>query len=164
MMCSAIAVANYFIQEHPGEISHLKLQKLVYISHGWHLGIYDTPLVEDELTEAWRHGPVFPSLYYSCKKFGSKPIDKLVKDVDEKDGVPVLVVPKICDPRKINLLCGVWKGYGHLTGFDLSELTHRDGTPWFNTWEENPGMRNLNIKNKDIENHYKEKLKSQGES
>jgi len=57
MTCSAIAVANHFIQEHPGEITHLKLQKLVYISHGWHLGIFrKEELVEDELAEAWKHG------------------------------------------------------------------------------------------------------------
>lgn len=159
MTCSAIAVANHFIQEHPGEITHLKLQKLVYISHGWHLGIFRKELVEDELAEAWKHGPVFPSIYHSFKQFGSKPIDRLATESDEKGGQVISIAPIIRGKEKIELLHTIWEVYGHLTGPELSNLTHAEGTPWSKTWNANPGLRNLNIRNEEIEKHYKEKLK-----
>ena len=156
MTCSAIAVANHFIQEHPDEITHLKLQKLVYISHGWHLGIFRKKLVEDELAEAWKHGPVFPSIYHSFKQFGSKPIDGLATELDEKGRQIVSVLPS--DEEKIELLQAIWEVYGHLTGPDLSNLTHAERTPWSKTWNANPGLRNLNIRNEEIEKHYRGKL------
>ena len=49
---SAKALANFFIKNYTN-ISPLKIQKLVYISHGWHLGLFDEPLVDDEFA---KHG------------------------------------------------------------------------------------------------------------
>lgn len=44
----ACAVANYFIDKAEEDLifdlTPLKLMKLVYISHGWCLAIYDVPL------------------------------------------------------------------------------------------------------------------------
>ena len=174
MKCSAKAIANYFLQRHPREISHLKLQKLVYISHGWHLGIFGTPLVEDELAEAWRYGPVFPSLYHEFKVFESKPIDKLATDIEffnalEKGVEKIrynILKPGIDrdDIQKVELLDKIWKGYGNLTAVQLSDLTHADGTPWFDVWNTNPGFRNLHIDNEIIKAHYQEKLRKINES
>ena len=158
MICSAKAVGNYFLQEHPKEISHLKLQKLVYISHGWHLGIFDKELVTDEFAEAWKYGPVFPSLYHEFKAFGSKPITRLAKDLDEEEFR--VFTPRISqtDSQRIELLCKVWDGYGNLTAGQLSELTHQEETPWSEVWKKSPGIRNLHIENEIIKDHYKKKL------
>lgn len=61
---SAKAIANFFIDRHKRHgISPLKLQKLIYMAHGWHLALLDKPLVEDEAPEAWKFGPVFASVY-----------------------------------------------------------------------------------------------------
>ena len=43
------------------KITNLKLQKLVYYSQAWFLGIYQKPLFSDKI-EAWVHGPVVPAL------------------------------------------------------------------------------------------------------
>ena len=75
---SAKAPANYFIGKYGRfKISPLKLQKLVYISHGWHLAIFDRELVDDEYAEAWQYGPVFPSLYHEFTEFGANPMANL---------------------------------------------------------------------------------------
>ena len=158
MQCSAKAVANYFLDTQPRKITHLKLQKLVYISHGWHLGIFEQPLVTDEFAEAWKYGPVFPSLYHEFKMFESRIIDKAATDIDEIKFC--IFTPRISenDNKKIELLDKVWNGYGKLDAVKLSELTHAEGTPWSKAWNKYPGLRNINIDNKIITEHYKEKL------
>lgn len=123
------------------------------------MGIFDKPLVTDEYAEAWRYGPVFPSLYHEFKMFGSKPIDRLAADLDEinfKTFIPI--IPKD-DSQKIELLHEIWRGYGNLTAVQLSELTHADGTPWSQVWDSKKQYRNLHIDEEIIKSHYKEKLK-----
>ena len=77
----ALAIANYFIElahKDKIDIRPLKLMKLVYIAHGYILALLDKPTVGAKLeeVEAWQYGPVFPSVYYSFKQYGSQPIDK----------------------------------------------------------------------------------------
>ena len=48
-MEKALAIANFFITlgvERECPPTQMKLQKLVYFAHGWHLGLYDQPLIE----------------------------------------------------------------------------------------------------------------------
>ena len=57
-------VANAFLKKSQKDgtiITQMKLQKLVYIAHGWMLGLSGKPLVNQE-PEAWERGPVFPQL------------------------------------------------------------------------------------------------------
>ena len=47
----------------------MKVQKLVYFAHGWHLGITKKPLINEQV-EAWPYGAVIPSLYDYLKQWG----------------------------------------------------------------------------------------------
>jgi len=102
---TAKAVANYVLDlsEREGvEITPLKLQKMVYIAHGWHLAIRGQPLVTDEYAEAWDHGPVFPSLYYEIREFGKKPITRRAPDlILYDDGSAKLETPGLEDADQI---------------------------------------------------------------
>lgn len=60
-MATAIDVAEYILRQH-GEMSAMKLHRLVYYSQGWHLAWEGHPLFEDEI-QAWANGPVVPALY-----------------------------------------------------------------------------------------------------
>jgi len=54
-----LAVANYLIGKAQSEgrsITPMQLIKLVYIAHGWTLGLYDQPLIGEQV-EAWTYGP-----------------------------------------------------------------------------------------------------------
>src|SRR5258708_4237314 len=75
-----LAAANFFLAkglEDGVSIDPLKLQKLVYFAHGWHLAVTGKPLI-DEYVEAWPYGPVIPSLYHRFKSYGADPITDLV--------------------------------------------------------------------------------------
>lgn len=78
------AVANYFLdkaREDGVDLSPMKLQKLIYFAHGWHLAIYGEPLI-DESVEAWAWGPVISSIYHDFKKYGRDPITSPAVVVD----------------------------------------------------------------------------------
>ena len=78
MAYNSKAVANYFLElgDWDGEsISPMKIQKLVYYAHGWHLGVTDEPLIDEQI-ECWPYGPVVDSLFHQFKHYGSGPIRK----------------------------------------------------------------------------------------
>ena len=155
---SAKHVANYFLKKYGSTgITPLKIQKLVYIAHGWHLAIHDEPLVDDEYVEAWQHGPVFPSLYYEFRHRGRLPIIRPATKIDENFD---FVVPSIeRDDRKTpKLLDRIWKVYGGRSGIDLSELCHQPNSSWDIARRKTPGRRNAHIDDEVIKQHYKRKL------
>lgn len=137
---SAKALANYFLDVADSErkpITPLKIQKLVYLAHGWYLGIYDSPLVGDEYAEAWQYGPVFPSLYHEFKVYGNSPIEGRALELVSAKRVAGRIrlkthTPKVDenDDAAVNCLRSIWEQYGPLTGGQLSSITHRQGSPW----------------------------------
>jgi len=100
-------------------ISPMKLLKLVYIAHGWNLGLYGRPLIKDRV-EAWKYGPVIPKLYNAVRDFKSSPVDKpLSAPWNEK-----------LSTNEIDLVNQVYDRYGKKSALDLSTLTHQAGSPW----------------------------------
>ncbi len=63
MKTNVFDVASYILQQQ-GEMSAMKLQKLVYYSQAWSLVWDDRPLFGEKI-EAWANGPVVRELYDS---------------------------------------------------------------------------------------------------
>lgn len=133
---SSVAIANSFLKAY-GEgagIEHMKLQKLVYCAYGWwlaHAKLEGQRLTSDG-PEIWKHGPVFPDLYHAFKVFGRKPITQMqsTNPFAEPENVDQ-------DDHEIkSLITWIWGRYGHLSSFDLSDMTHKQGTPWFRVAQE----------------------------
>lgn len=130
MAYSAAAVANAFLdlaKKESRSLTNMKLQKLVYIAHGWSLALLGRPLLYNDI-QAWPWGPVIPKLYKPLRKYGS--------------GVVTEPIP--CDERvdvfspEMDIIEGVWKGYGRYSAAQLSGITHKSGTPWSEVWPQNP--------------------------
>lgn len=109
------------------KMSMMKLIKLVFFAHGWHLGIYGTPLCSDRV-EAWRYGPVFPDLYRSLPYKGSEIVKEPI--IDSFFGIPLNA--KFTEQEE-RLLEKIVDAYGHLNAFQLSDITHENGSPWYQT-------------------------------
>lgn len=161
---SAKAVANYFLSKYgKSGITPLKLQKLVYLAHGWHLAYFEEPLVGDEYAEAWQYGPVFSSLYHEFKHKGRSPIDGLATDLDWDNLEEVTPRVDKSDKKVRKLLDRVWEVHGRFTGGQLSRMTHKDGSPWAETRKTEGGDRkNSHIPDELIMNYYK-KLRDKNE-
>jgi len=148
---SALAVANYFLdlaKANGTGLNPMKLQKLVYFAHGWHLALYGKPLINEQV-EAWDYGPVVSSVYHEFKKFGAGRIDQYGTDFDfSKNGI---VTPRIAldDKRTTALLDKIWEVYGKYSGVQLSNLTHEAGSAWSKAREIAgvEGLRSVGIQN-----------------
>lgn len=155
---SSLAIANEFIRraDRDGRVplTHMQLQKLVYLAHGWHLAFANDPLIEDEI-EAWELGPVIRRLYDALKQYGRSRISKLIDWGDDTPfdldmGGPAL---EELDESKQRIIELVWQNYGEFPAFQLSALTHQEGTPWSKHYERN---KNNTIPNDDIKAHFSE--------
>lgn len=128
-MLEAIDVANYFIHSSHvlgSGISNLKLQKLLYFAQGYSLSRLGKPLFEEEL-QAWQHGPVAPSVYRMFSSHGSNSIECVSGDYDAA----------IFSDEQIDLLVAVMRKYFRYSAWGLRELTHQQGTPWQQVYDEN---------------------------
>lgn len=160
--CTAKAVANHFLdiaKQNGKTLQPMKIQKLVYLAHGWHLGITGKPLIQDTV-EAWRWGPVIKQLYHEFKEFGRTPITKKATELsfEEKRGGRVAIkieTPSLeqCSDDLATtkaLLERIWEVYGEFTSAQLSNMTHKSGTPWDKAMEK----RESRISNDLIRDHF----------
>lgn len=120
MAYDARQIANWFIERANADgksMSIMALLKLTYIAHGWHLEVFDEPLIQNQI-EVWRHGPVITDIYHEYRKQGvyvtkpsSSELPPMPEDVEQ-------------------LLTEVWEGYSSFSAYQLSDLTHVKGGPW----------------------------------
>lgn len=140
-------VANAFIRKAResgrNDLTPMKLLKLVYIAHGWSLGINNRPLFLEEV-QAWKFGPVIPELYDQVKQYRSSPIEH---------ELPESSCGNHFDEDDQALIDQVWAKYGQHDGIRLSAITHQPGTPWDTTWDRR-GFHGLIIPTPLIRDHY----------
>ena len=142
-----IAVANHLLNK-GDDIDVLKLIKLVYLCHGWHLAVEGKPLLSEQ-AQAWRNGPVLPSLYFAVRRFGNNAVTPPI--IEGLDGIKNDVTDLA--PAQARVVDEVYRNYKKYDGVDLSELTHEKGTPWYAAWHAGEG-RNVTILDEDIRQHY----------
>lgn len=156
------AIANWFIERAKSEGSSLdpmKLQKLVYFSHGWHLGLRGCALINEEV-EAWTYGPVLPSLYHEFKQYGSGQVADLATDLEVVGNKLVVVTPRVpeADSDTRALLARIWEVYGHLSGSKLSAMTHDPNAPWTKIRQKYGAKRGAGIPDDDIRAYFAERV------
>lgn len=143
-----IALANYLLKLAEGngveDMTPLKLTKLVYLCHGWYMGVFGDPLVDEEV-KAWEKGPAFISIYEAVKGGGNSPVSYPVNG-------------DITRPHKQQkeLIDQVFDSYKHLDGDKMSERTHQPGSPWSLVWKRFPDV-NATIPNGLIRKYYEMK-------
>jgi len=153
MTYKPIWVANAFLNSAKADgvrdIDQLKIQKLVYCLHGWHLATRGEPVV-GELYEAWPYGPVLSSLYHEFKLSGRKPIDRYASDIDPQTGEKKSLMVAKTDEQFYAVFDRVWDRYKEYTGIQLSMLTHAPNTPWSDARERGDDY----ISNDSIRSHF----------
>lgn len=118
-LCAPSEIAKWFINHADrsagDDMTHLKLQKLIYFAQAWHLANLNRPLFEEDM-QAWTHGPVVPSVWqaYRSHQWGSIP---------PLDGEPDV------DKNVAGYLDTIYEKYGKFSAKALERLTH-EHEPW----------------------------------
>ena len=100
------------------ETTPMHVQKLAYLCHGWTLGLESKPLIH-ELVEAWRYGPVIPSIYHAYKPYGAEHIE-----LDFQNN------SQLFKKYERGIIDSILDLYWDYSAFDLSAITHLSGSPW----------------------------------
>lgn len=125
-MTKSLALANAFLARFADDvgIQHMKLQKLCYYAYGWWLTADEGPLL-DKGPEVWKYGPVFNDLYNDLSAFGNRPIQEPQTSFFQEEDAPVIE-----GESQRKLVDWIWRKYGRFSAIELSEMTHKPGTPW----------------------------------
>jgi len=163
-MEKALAVANEIIllaKAAGNPPTQMKLQKLMYFAHGWHLALTDNALI-NETFEAWKYGPVVPSVYHEFKSYGVVGITSLGTEMQTLGTSGIQWIP----PQMVDgsgyaaaLLRKIWEVYGCYGGNQLSVMTHAQGSPWKIAYRE--GL-NRPIPNEHIKSYFQGVMEKNG--
>ena len=137
MPYSASLIAAVFVAKSIKEekyLTQMKLQKMVYFAHGYHLAKYAQPLIEEPI-QAWKFGPVIPQIYYDYKLYGSD----LIMNTN------YLSIPYELEEKEFESLSAsakdaieyTWAVTKNISAAKLSSWTHEPASPWAQVYNEN---------------------------
>ena len=137
-MANVSDVVNYLVHlrdedEKNGEyysLSNLKLQKLLYYCQGGHYRWDQEQLIEDAQFQAWRYGPVIPTIYRKFSKYG-------------QNDIPTNTGEYFLENNEKETIAAVWSQLKTMHAYTLVNSSHEE-TPWRNVYVEG--------QNNDIDN------------
>ena len=115
-------IAQYLLVEF-GDMSPMKLQKVLYYCQAWSL-VWDGKRLFDDPIEAWVKGPVVRDVWVQNR--GATSIHTVNGDATA-----------VVDRESIDTIRSVMKFYGQKTGQALSDLTHSE-EPWIKAYSKRP--------------------------
>lgn len=159
---AASLIADYIIANSKEPTTSLQVIKTAYIAHGYSLAVLDKPLVKED-AQAWRYGPVFPSMYFALRDHEQRPIQSLEYCGTARDGPEIGARRKFIsnqiDTKRRDILDATIEMYGQLSGNRLIAITHAKDTPWKKYYK--PGSFHTVIPNEATRQYYKKKLKGE---
>jgi uncharacterized phage-associated protein len=124
-------------------ITQMKLQKVLYFAHGYHLAKFGQPLVK-ETFEAWKFGPVIPGIYREYSIYGISPITHKNKGRKKPEGTALKAVEVACNSTR------------DVSALTLSSWTHLNGSPWAAAYK--PDVMHIPIDNSRIQEYFAKML------
>lgn len=106
-------------------ITNLKLQKILYYIEGYYMARYGYSLYP-ALIEAWRFGPVLPSVYYEYAIFGAESI--ILSPAEEEEAIEAFD-RNVIDDEKKELINSVIRQKMDMDVWQLVDATHKE-EPW----------------------------------
>ena len=142
-LTSALHVADYMLAtakiDYDLELDQLQLNKLLYITNGFVLQEREEPAFHNPI-EAWKYGPAIRIVWETFDYAGRNPIKYLsmcrtkLHNTEKVKGRRLDLL-NITGEDVASVVGGVLKQYGRCTGGQLIDMTHKEGTPWSNTYK-----------------------------
>lgn len=133
-MQSLEILSKYILKKFQGEVTPMKLQKLLYYVKVWTTVVGNSiiPKWSSQSFYAWKFGPVNPTVYHKYKGFGKSHInlvpDAFISDEDEKKLVDFIL-----------------DSYGCYNAITLSKTTHTED-PWLKHKDDSGKITDEDIK------------------
>ena len=141
MTVSVFEAARHLCRKSEWTVSNLKMQKILYIAHMYHLGYYNEALVSGRF-EAWDYGPVHPDLYHRVKVFGAGPVKDIFRSYGDLEE----------DGKERKMLDAAADQLADFSSAQLVAATHREDGAWAKHYI--PGAKGIEIPNEDILNEF----------
>ena len=119
---STFAVANCIL-DYAGNITNLKLQKLIFLAYGLHLSLYQEKLYSSAI-EAWKLGPVVKDIYDEFKNHGREEITTRANILTGDNDFYPPSIPSDYEKEKMSIIATCLY-YGKKSASDLVEITHK---------------------------------------
>lgn len=120
------------------DLTPLRVQKLLYLVHGWYLAIVGEPLF-DEAFVAGRYGPELVSLHSTLAGHRGVPVDDYIQEFDaDVCKVRTFLVNEERYPQFAPIVKRVFDTHRHLPTVQLSSLCHAKGGAWARTVQGQP--------------------------
>lgn len=149
MALSPLVAAKRLCKTSNWSVSNLKLQKLLYLAHMFHLGKYNKPLISGRF-EAWEYGPVQPEIYQEVKIFGSSPVGNIFRFFQD-----------IEEGTEVELIDEAVKSLGDSPPGKLVAMTHWEKGAWASNYSS--GARGIIISNEQIREEYLARVQAASE-
>ncbi len=157
MAYPASVIAYAFVEKGIEEgcfVTQMKLQKMVYFAHGYHLARHGEPLVVEKF-EAWKFGPVVEDIYQTYKLYGSD----LITDTIFLPKPPRAYRYKPLTDAATEAIEYTWKVTRNLSAAQLSQWSHLDGSPWAKVYD--PAQSSRVIPDEEIRSYFQKLLYEQ---
>lgn len=119
-------------------LSNLSLQKLLYFAQGLHLAQFEGQRLFSDPIYAWKLGPVVLSVYRRFKPFGPTPITS--DNINSVLGENFLAFANNISADNNAFLNELWEVFGNYESYELVDMTHAEGSPWFQIIQNNEGV------------------------
>lgn len=139
MKVSANDVAKYLLEQ-AGEMSTMKLQKLVFYCQAYKYAWTGRPMFS-ETVRAWTHGPVVYELFTQHRGQFEVASDRIKGNIANLSEDDVLVADTVLD------------SLGALTGWELRNRTHEE-PPWDDAFDPGEARHNNEITLGSMEEYY----------
>lgn len=157
---SALDVARFIVGLKP--MSHLKLQKILYLTYATYLSKYKDRLFDDKIV-SYRYGPVVEDVYHSFKKYGAENIgdEEKYSFVLKNTSFPALFM-RISNSDKgskaIDVIIETLEKYEKYSANQLVAITHSEKSPWSYSYTEE--YSNAEILDETILKYHTNEVKS----
>lgn len=155
-MYSALWVSDYITAIGEGMLTPLHILKMTYMSHGYTWAIAEHPLISNKV-EAWKYGPVYPTIYEALSDYGSHAVESLhycgtKLSLKDKIHERIKYLGDVFTEKEKEVIDSVVEAYKNWTGGELIALMHRKGTPWHQHYIKD--YTGIIIPDEDTKNYY----------
>lgn len=155
-------VANYLLDVAAGRhiaVTNLALQKLLFFAHAISLVERKEGIVSGYF-EAWKFGPVHPTVYQAFKAAASSAIDFRAESLDPVSRVKRPLEP-LTDSATRDICDRVMIQFGRMSAGRLVDVAHAEGGPWHYVVSAAKNGANIGLRIPDhviVERHARQKV------